>query len=179
MMSVGSIVSTVGCLLVLTSCASSSVLVDAPVKVTVAEGREVSRGMARDLRDATLHAIAKRVPQARPLTVAVVLDRASPGGSSNVMRESEFDAPAPQPRVLPSTSPDPTADGAPPTVPGYSTSGSLSAQQFAELHGTYTITNEQGKVLERNRLDVAKGSARLLLKQTGDFIASRVQSWSK
>jgi hypothetical protein len=89
-------------------------------------------------------------------------------------------APPPQPRVL-ASGPDPAAEGALPTVPGYA--GGLyyspgPTQFFPELHGTYTITNEQGKVLETNRLDVAKGSIRLLLKQTGDFIASRVQSLS-
>lgn len=173
----GSIVSTVGCFLILTSCASSPAP-NTPVQVTISGSQEVSRGMDRDLRDSILYAIAKRVPHARPLTVAVVLDRASPGGELVVMRASGFDAPAPRPRVLPSFSPDPTADGAPPTVPGYSGSGSLSMQQYAELHGTYTITNEQGNVLENNRLDVSKGSVRLLLKRTGDFIASRVQSLS-
>jgi hypothetical protein len=168
-----SIVSTVGCALFLTSCATSAPP-STPVQVAVSGSNEVGRGMDHELRDATLYAIAKHAPHARPLTVAVVLDRADPGGSSIVIRANGFDA---QPRVLPSGT-NPVAEGALPTVPGYSSSSFGSVSQYAELHGTYTITDEQGNVLEENRLDVAKGSIRLLLKQTGNFIASRVQSLS-
>ena len=173
---VGSIVSTVGCALLLTSCATGA-LPNTPVKVTVSGTPEVSRGMDRDLRDATPYAIAKHVPHARPLIIDVMLDRSDPGSSSVAFGYGDLGARLPQPRVLPSGT-NPVAEGALPTVPGYSSSSFGSVSQYAETHGTYTITDEQGEVLEANRLDVARGSIRLLLKQTGDFIASRVQSLS-
>lgn len=176
-------VSFVGCFLFLNACATHQGATTR-VQVTVTGNADISEAFARDVRGATLNAISHYVPNARPLTVAVVLDGAT--SRVTVIPSSGIQ---PRSRVIASISPNPQDDGAPPTVPiqPASIAGELSMAS-AQLRGMYAISDADGRVIESNVLRVSSnpfnrdgelGMRRDLTMRAGEFIAFRVQALSR
>ena len=186
-------ISLVGCFLFLNACATHQGVTTqseaeqpagtTPVHVSVTGNADISQAFARDVRGAALSAISHYAPNARPLTVALVLDGAVsgvsviPGGST-----------APRSRVL-GTRSNAAQEGALPTVPiqPASIAGDLS-RVSAGLRGTYTITDAEGRVIESNALRVSSdffnkegeiGMRRDLIMRTGEFIAYRVKALTR
>ncbi|MEA2163063.1 MAG: hypothetical protein QOK37_1190 [Thermoanaerobaculia bacterium] len=188
MKSVGSIVSTVGCLLFLAACAGNPApaMVSSPttsvVKVSVTGDRDISEAFARDVRDAALTSITRFVPNARPMTVSLVLDSATSGitvrPSVWSARESHTVGPAvnaAQVGAVPSVEEHP-----------FSIAGPMAQAAF-ELHGQYSITDANGHLIESKPLQIHAsannrdgdiGARRDLVMLAGEFVASRVKALS-
>ena len=188
MKSVGSIVSTVGCLLFLASCAGNPTpaMVSSPttsvVNVNVTGDRDISEAFAQDVRDAALTSISRYVRNARPMTVNLVLDTAKSGVTVRPSvwsaRESRIVGPATNAAQV----------GAVPSVEvhPYSIAGPMAQAAF-ELHGQYSITDADGHLIESKPLQIHAsannrdgdiGARRDLVMLAGEFVASRVRALS-
>jgi hypothetical protein len=183
-------------------CAHSNA-VKTPVTLTVTSTNATHRFVS-DVRKETLSAISKYVPNAHPLTLAVDL-----GVTTETVATSfnTFDGGSRQ-RVVHSTSPDPSTDGALPTVPD---NGSFifpaTMVVVTEVNVTYAIKDAGGRVVESDRLRFDLDSpisrlggqqvvahepyaavmtsnnpfekSRVLVMDTALFLASRVKALSK
>jgi hypothetical protein len=188
--------------IVLGGCAHSSV-VTTPVTLTVTS-TNATRRFVSDVRKETLSAISKYAPNAHPLTVTVDL-----GVTTETVATSfnSFDGGSQQ-RMVHSTSPDPTTDGALPTVPD---NGAFVFPQTmvvtTAVNVSYAIKDAGGRVVESDKLRfdldspisrlgaqqvvahesyVAVVSSnnpfeknRVLVMDTALFLASRVKALSK
>lgn len=119
-----------------------------PVTVTVTS-QNASNRFVSDVRKETLNAIARYVPNARPLTVVVDLGVVTETVATSF---NTFDGASHQ-RTIHSTSPDPSTDGALPAVPD---NGSFvfpaTMVAMTEVNISYSIKDAGGRVLESDRL---------------------------
>ena len=169
------------------------------LKVT---SKNADRHFVSDVRKATLRAIGNSVPEARPLTVTAAVD---------VTTERVMTSPyavtggGSRQRTIPSTSSDPTRDGALPTVTdnGFPASPE-SMDAVTEVRLTYTISDSSGRVIESdqtrfysiphdasevvvdadsNRRSIVTlsplWSNRNIANATAEFLASRVKALSR
>jgi hypothetical protein len=191
MKNVGSIVSLLGCYLFVSACATHQsaatrstpqTAATTPVHVSVTGNADISEAFSRDVRGAALNAISHYVPNARPLTVALVLD-----GSTSGVTVTPGGSTEPRFRVLGGTNNGRAAvEGALPTVPIQPASiAGEGSRAWASLGGTYTITDADGRLIESNVLRVSSdpfnkdgeiGMRRDLIMRAGEFIAYRVKA---
>jgi hypothetical protein len=192
----------IGSAIVLGACAHNNAATT-PVTLTITS-TNATRRFVSDVRKETLNAISKHVPNARPLTVAVDLGVTTETVATTF---NTFNGGSRQ-RTIPSTSRDPSMDGALPTVPDNS-SFVFPATMVAvtEVNITYTIKDASGRVIESDRLRFDLDSpvsrlgeqmvaahepyspmissnnpferSRILVRDTAAFLASRVKALSR
>jgi len=136
-----------GSLVVLGACAHNST-VTTPVALKVTS-KNADRHFVSDVRKATLKAISNSVPEARPLTVTADLDVTTERVMTSPFVITGAES---RQRTIPSTSSDPTRDGALPTVTdnGFPASPE-SMDAVTEVRLTYTISDSSGRVIESDQ----------------------------
>jgi hypothetical protein len=176
-----------------------------PVTVTITSPNASNRFLS-DVRKATLEAVSKHVPEARPMTVAVDLDVKTETLATTF---NTFDGGSRQ-RLVPSMSSDTNRaanEGALPTVEDH---GNVffpyTMLAVTEVNVSYTIKDGAGKIIESDRTRFDMGSpishfgeqlvvahepysplirnndpfsiGRILVRDTSGFLASRVKALS-
>jgi len=133
-----------------------------PVTLNVTSDTANDR-FVREVRNTTLQAIAAQVPNAPPLTIAVKLDVAS----QTLIAPGMVSSPQTNPQhSVPTLSPDPMSEGAPPTVPTNSPVFTTNTtDEIVDYRVSYTISDASGRVLESNQLALDRG--RLINAATG------------
>jgi hypothetical protein len=153
-----------------------------------------STAFVKDIRDTSIDAIAAAAPNARPMTINVKVEVATQSKQAIGLGS----APANQQRSVPTLSPDPSNEAAPPTV-SVNTSAfpSERMEEITDYRVRYTITDATGRVVESNALTLDHGHlingalgtpvrsrnrltlANELINDTASFLASRVKTLSQ
>jgi len=170
---VGSIISVFCCLLLAVACATQhSVSTERSTSVHVKVAWDIvtiGDRFAREVRDATVSAIARRTPKAGPLTVAITLRHPFSGGmyvpASSYSRQ-----------ILPYGD---LSDATPAVVEEHQGGYFAGRIVRTEIEGKYTISDATGRVIESDAIHVDADeipSDRSLARQTGEIIAARVKA---
>jgi hypothetical protein len=162
-------------LFVIAACASHPA---PPVAVNVTAQHGADAKLASDIERETLKAL-RGVKATAPLTVSAVVQDFTAGVQA---QSSAWVDQNPQ-RPVPSTSTELNSDGAQPTVGGSSGTLVQTYTGTTSLHGTYSITDATGAVLDSGRLNLAAaggnfanpiGPRSQLLRNAGEYLAARV-----
>jgi len=155
----GIAVCLIGSLLLL-GCATHS-RTATPVTLNVTSDTANDRFIS-EVRNTTRQVIAAQVPNASPMTIALKLDVATQRIVAPGMASSQSN---PQ-HSVPTLSPDPMSEAAPPTVPdNRSVFTTNTTDEIVDYRVSYTITDATGRVLESNQLTLDRG--RLINMATG------------
>jgi len=200
-------VSFAGCFLLLNACATQTPLVTVPVTVTITS-ETATKQLINDVRNATLTAIGKQAPNARPVTVVATLYVAYIGeadfshnsvyaGGSAMSRGGYSAGLSATGMSVPSTGSDPAGEGYIPTVGGYDTSASSLGSGPTRgpifwMRVSYKIKDANGRVLESKQQWQPADRSRQGLEHifpvlfdsarvadTAAYLASRVAALSK
>jgi hypothetical protein len=195
------------CLLLLSACATQSRMATGPVNVTITS-ETATKQLLNDVRNATLAAIEKQAPHARPVTVTATLYVVYEGeadfshgtayaGGSGMSRGSYSAGVTAAGMSVPSTGSDPRTEGSIPTVGGYDTSASSlpsgpTRGPITWMRVSYTIKDANGRVLESKQqwqpTDRPRQGLELIfpvrfdsarVADTAAFLASRVAALSQ